>query len=61
MQRRRSPRGSVISRNTVVGGLLVLLCGAILAIFTDVELRVVEWVNCGPLSPADERSSSVCR
>ncbi|EDY38857.1 hypothetical protein CPCC7001_1736 [Cyanobium sp. PCC 7001] len=51
----------MISRNTVVGGLLVLLCGAILAIFTDVELRVVEWVNCGPLSPADERSSSVCR
>jgi hypothetical protein len=51
----------VISRNTVVSGVLVLVCGAILAVFTDVELRVVEWINCGPLSTAEERNSSACR
>jgi len=41
--------------------LLVLLCSGILVLFTDVELRLVRWLNCGPLAPARERGSEVCR
>ncbi|WP_172820901.1 hypothetical protein [Cyanobium sp. NIES-981] len=51
----------MISRNSLVSVILVLVCGAILSIFTDVELRLVEWLNCGPQAPADEQRSGVCR
>ncbi|MFU8885036.1 MAG: hypothetical protein ACNA8O_06220 [Cyanobacteriota bacterium] len=47
--------------NWLISGALVLLCGGILVLFTDVELRLVRWVNCGPLAPASERSSEMCR
>jgi hypothetical protein len=40
---------------------LVLICSGILVLFTDVELRLVRWVNCGVLAPASERGSAVCR
>jgi hypothetical protein len=41
--------------------LLVLICGGILVLFTDVELRLVRWVNCSVLAPGSERGSAVCR
>ena len=39
----------------------LLLCAGILALFTDVEISVVEWINCGPLAPEVERRSEACR
>jgi hypothetical protein len=41
--------------------LLVLVCGGILVLFTNAELRLVRWLNCSPLAPASERDSEVCR
>jgi hypothetical protein len=48
-------------RDWQVTALLVLICGGILVLFTDAELRLVRWLNCNMLAPASERSSSVCR
>ncbi|QVL53505.1 MAG: hypothetical protein KFB97_03730 [Cyanobium sp. M30B3] len=45
----------------LVSALLVLICGGILVLFTDVELRLVRWVNCNVQAPASERNSEVCR
>jgi hypothetical protein len=44
-----------------VTALLVLICSGILVLFTDVELRLVRWVNCSVLAPGSERRSDVCR
>ncbi len=49
-------RGQVL-----VGGMVALLCAAILVLFTDIEISLFRWVNCGPLSSPDERQSEVCR
>jgi len=40
---------------------VILLCGGILVLFTDVEVRLVRWLNCGPLSTQAEDNSNVCR
>lgn len=40
---------------------VVLLCGGILVLFTDVEVGLVRWFNCGPLSTGGEQRSDVCR
>ncbi|QPN63143.1 hypothetical protein [Synechococcus sp. CBW1004] len=45
----------------LVGGAVALLCGGILVLFTDIEVKVVEWVNCGPLAIQRERDSDICR
>ena len=45
----------------LVSGALVLLCSGVLVLFTDVETSLVRWVNCGPLSSADDRQSRICR
>ncbi|MFM7238281.1 MAG: hypothetical protein ACKOZN_01580 [Cyanobium sp.] len=45
----------------LVSALLVLICGGILVLFTDVELRLVRWVNCSVLAPGSERTSAMCR
>jgi hypothetical protein len=47
-------------RNTLITLALVLLCGGILVLFTDVEVSAVRWWNCGPLATPSERSSSIC-
>lgn len=44
-----------------MSGALVLLCGGVLVLFTDVEDSLVRWLNCGPAAPAVERSSGICR
>ena len=45
----------------LVSGVLVLLCGGVLVLFTDVEASLVRWLNCGPLATAGERRSEICR
>lgn len=48
-------------RNLLVSGAVAAVCATILVLFTDIEVSVVRWVNCGPLAGAHERSSEVCR
>lgn len=45
----------------LVGGAVALVCAGILVLFTDIEVKVVEWVNCGPLALQRDRDSGVCR
>lgn len=45
----------------LVSALLVLICGGILVLFTDVEVKLVRWINCGPLSTESERDTRICR
>ena len=40
---------------------VVLLCGGILVLFTDIEVGMVRWVNCGPLATEGEQQSEACR
>jgi len=49
------------TQHWLVSGALVLLCGGVLVLFTDVEDSLVRWVNCGPVSTASERRSDICR
>ncbi|MFM7087677.1 MAG: hypothetical protein ACKOXO_11910 [Cyanobium sp.] len=48
-------------RNLLVGAAVALVCGGILVLFTDIEVKLVEWVNCGPLSAGREEQSEICR
>jgi hypothetical protein len=48
-------------KNWLISGALVLLCGGILVLFTDVEIGLVRWFNCGTLSTPDERNIELCR
>ncbi|QNJ16211.1 putative conserved membrane protein [Synechococcus sp. A18-40] len=41
--------------------MLVILCGGILVLFTDVEQLLVRWVNCGPIATDAQKSSQICR
>jgi len=40
---------------------VVLLCGGIFVLFTDVEVSLVRWFNCGPFSTQAEDNSNICR
>ena len=35
---------------SLISLVLVILCGGILVLFTDVELLLVRWVSCGPIA-----------
>ena len=48
-------------RDAVVSLVVLLLCGGLLVLFTDVEVGVVRWINCGPIGGAGERHSELCR
>jgi len=48
-------------RHSAISLMVLVLCGAILVLFTDFELSVVRWVNCGPWSGPAERRSEICR
>lgn len=48
-------------RQSLVSLAVALLCGGVLVLFTDIEVQMVRWVNCGPLSTDAERASDVCR
>lgn len=45
----------------LVSGVLVLLCGGVLVLFTDVEDSLTRWINCGPIATEAERRSTLCR
>ena len=49
------------SRQTWATAAVVLLCGGILVLFTDVEVQLVRWFNCGPIATQSEQDSEVCR
>ncbi len=40
---------------------VVLLCSGILVLFTDVEVQLVRWFNCGPIATLGEQDSNVCK
>ncbi len=48
-------------RNTLISLAVLVVCGAILVLFTDLELSAVRWLNCGPLAGQVERRSELCR
>ena len=48
-------------RQSLVIGVVALVCSGVLVLFTNVEVRVIRWVNCGPLASESERSSTLCR
>jgi hypothetical protein len=45
----------------LVGGAVALVCAGILVLFTDIEVKVARWVNCGPLAVHRERETNICR
>ena len=48
-------------RQSLATVAVILLCGGILVLFTDVEVDLVRWLNCGPLATTAEQDSDVCR
>ncbi len=48
-------------RDGLVTGAVLLICAAILVLFTEVEIKAVRWLNCGPLASPAERASEACR
>ena len=48
-------------RQSLVSLAVALLCGGVLVLFADIEVQMVRWFNCGPLSTEAEQNSDVCR
>jgi len=48
-------------RHLLISGAVAALCAGILVVFTDIEVKLVKWLNCGPLSAQAERTTDVCR
>jgi hypothetical protein len=48
-------------RDSLVTGAVLLICATILVLFTDVEIRMIRWLSCGPLATPAERDSGRCR
>ena len=48
-------------RQSLVSVPAALLCGGVLVLFTDIEIQLVRWVNCGALATEAEKASDVCR
>jgi len=49
------------SRQTWATVAVVLLCGGILVLFTDMEIQLVRWFTCGPIATQSEKDSGMCR
>jgi hypothetical protein len=49
------------SSHLAVTAAVAALCTGILVLFTDIELSVVRWFNCGPFSTLSEDQSEVCK
>ena len=47
-------------RDALISTAVLLLCSGILVLFTDVELRLVRWVTCGPLATPAARGAVSC-
>ncbi|MEY3750706.1 MAG: hypothetical protein RLZZ631_443 [Cyanobacteriota bacterium] len=50
-------KGSTLAISAAVAAL----CAGILVLFTDVEVSVVRWFSCGPLSTQGEDRSELCQ
>jgi hypothetical protein len=49
-------------RHWIVTAIVAGLCSGILVLFTDVEVTLVRFLNCGPFAPAAERNNrDLCR
>ena len=48
-------------RDSLVTGAVLLICAAILVLFTNVEAPLVRWFGCGPLATPAERDGDRCR
>lgn len=48
-------------RTSLISLAVLVICGGILVLFTDVELSAIRWINCGPLAGHSERHSEICR
>ena len=46
---------------SLISLVLVILCGGILVLFTDIEVQLVRWVNCSAIDTEPEKNSDVCR
>lgn len=44
----------------LVSAAVATLCGGILVLFTDLEVSVEQWVNCGPFSLQSEHDTPIC-
>jgi hypothetical protein len=44
-----------------VSAAVALICAAILVLFTDIELSVLRWINCGPFASQGEDRIALCR
>ena len=45
----------------LVSAAVAALCAGILVLFTDLEISVVRWFSCGPLSTQAEERSELCQ
>lgn len=45
----------------LISAVLAVLCAGILALFTDAEVRLVRWFNCGPLAGEASRHTPLSR
>ena len=48
-------------RDLIVSSAVLALCAGLLVLFTDIEVSLVRWINCGPLAGAGERRAEICR
>ena len=48
-------------RHLLVSAALAVICAAILVLFTDIELKLVRWINCGPFALQRDSRSGLCR
>lgn len=48
-------------RDILVSVAAAAVCVGILALFTEVDLKLVRWVNCGPLASPAAREAEPCR
>ena len=46
---------------SIISLVLVIHCGGILVLFTDVERLLVRWINCSPIATEAQKNSQVCR
>ena len=43
-------------RQSLVSGVVALVCAGVLVLFTNIEVQVIRWLNCGPLATESEQS-----
>ncbi len=46
---------------SLISLVLVILCGGILVLFTDVELLLMRWIDCSLIAKESQKNNQVCR